>query len=212
MNDYRQFYDLESYLFEVVRPRFHDQGYLSAFDFFCIVVWKANRAKAKVARRLLERDDAPAGGLESAVRRLTEGLAREPSPRETLRYLLQGWGFLLPLASAILTVLYPEEFTVYDSRVCDCLGAFRNLAHRSWSESLWSDYQQFKRCVMEATPQGLSLRDRDRYLWGKSFHKQLAEDVARGFGLQCARQGVRPAVPAREAGGHGRPQRREMGV
>jgi hypothetical protein len=52
-DDERKYYYLEDYLFSEVRSRFHKQGYLSAEDFFCIVIWKANRAKSKVAARLL---------------------------------------------------------------------------------------------------------------------------------------------------------------
>ena len=79
--DYLQFYDLEAYLLDVVGPRFHAQGHLDAFDFFCIVIWKANRSKSLIARRLLA---TGAGDLDAAVRRLTEGLAAWPEPRERL--------------------------------------------------------------------------------------------------------------------------------
>jgi hypothetical protein len=34
------------------------------------------------------------------------------------------------MASAILTVLYPESCTVYDVRVCDVLGDFRYCIKR----------------------------------------------------------------------------------
>lgn len=49
--DYRAFYHLESYLFNTVRIRFLENGFLDAFDFFCIVIWKANRSKSKIARK-----------------------------------------------------------------------------------------------------------------------------------------------------------------
>lgn len=51
---YLDYYYLEQYLFDVVSARFQTVGTLSAFDFFCIVIWKANRAKSKVAKRLLK--------------------------------------------------------------------------------------------------------------------------------------------------------------
>ena len=35
-----------------------------------------------------------------------------------MRILIEDWAFRLPMASAILTVLYPDSFTVYDIRVC----------------------------------------------------------------------------------------------
>jgi hypothetical protein len=41
--------------------------------------------------------------------------------------LMRDWGLRLPMASAILTVLFPEEFTVYDQRVCGSLSVSRKV-------------------------------------------------------------------------------------
>ncbi len=38
--DYLKYYDLEAYLFDDLRKRFHEDGSLGAFDFFSIVIWK----------------------------------------------------------------------------------------------------------------------------------------------------------------------------
>lgn len=178
--DYRRYYDLETYLFETVGPTFTRQGFLSAFDFFCIVIWKANRAKSKVAKRLLARGN---GDLEAAVRALTTGLAEQRTARDRLRYLWQrdAWDLALPMATAILTVLYPGEFTVYDVRVCDALGDFHTLRHTGNFDRLWRGYERFKAAVEQAAPPELSLRDKDRYLWGKSFHEQLVGDLRCAF-------------------------------
>jgi hypothetical protein len=176
--DYRQLYNLESHLFDVVGPRFRENNRLDAFDFFCIVIWKANRAKSRIAKRLL---GMGAGDLDEAAGRLTEGIAVRPEPEEKLRYLLEVWGFQLPMASAILTVLYPDEFTIYDVRVCDSLGAFHHLANVSRFDRVWQGYKEFLARVRETSPIDLSLRDADRYLWGKSFHDQLRGDIEREF-------------------------------
>lgn len=176
--DYGQFYDLEHYLFDVVGPRFRENGRLDAFDFFCIVIWKANRAKSRIAKRLLA---IGTDNLDQAVGRLTEGIAARPEPEDKLRYLLEDWGFQLPMASAILTVLCPNEFTIYDVRVCDSLGAFHHLANTSSFDRVWRGYEEFLARVREASPSGLSLRDADRYLWGKSFSDQLNRDIEQRF-------------------------------
>lgn len=178
MVDYLKYYDLESYLFNIVRPRFAEQGYLSAEDFFCIVIWKANRAKSKVAKKLLERSYS---SLDDAVHELTSGLARQTTAKDRLRYLMQSWDFRLPMSSAILTVLYPDEFTVYDVRVCDSLAKFQNLSSVTKFEKLWCGYEEFRCEVEKRAPSGLNLRDKDRYLWGKSFCEQLKVDVEGGF-------------------------------
>jgi len=178
--DYRQYYDLEPYLFNTVRPRFAEQGYLDAFDFFCIVIWKANRAKSKIAKKLLDLSHHK-DGLDAAVRELTMDLAQQTIAKDRLRCLWEKWQFYLPMASAILTVLYPEEFTVYDWRVCDELQGFDDLRNLGNFENLWRRYEEFRRQVEEAAPKELSLRDKDRYLVGKSFAEQLKSDIVKGF-------------------------------
>lgn len=174
--DFRKYYHLESYLFDTVSLRFAKQGYLTAFDFFCIVIWKANRAKSKIARKLQKVDK----DLDRAVGVLTYGLAQQSNGKDRLRVLWEA-GFDLPMASAILTVLYPDEFTMYDQRVCDMLGRFHNLKNLTSFENLWRGYQEFKREVEVSCPEELTLRDKDRYLWGKSFYEQLTKDIERGF-------------------------------
>jgi hypothetical protein len=175
--DYRRFYHLESYLFSMVHDRFAREQSLSAFDFFCIVIWKANRAKSKVARRMLRNGE----NLEQVVRLLTRSIAEQDSDKERLGYLMSPkWGFRLPMATAILTVLYPDRFTVYDVRVCDTLGKFHNLSYTT-GDRLWERYEQFRQAVIDSTPPELSLRDKDRQLWGKSFAKQLERDIACKF-------------------------------
>ena len=178
--DYLEVYNLEIYLFETVHGRFHEQGHLSAFDFFCIVIWKANRAKSKVAKKLLKKGY---DNLDAAVYDLTSGVHSCSSPQDKLRYLWDwgNWEFYLPMASAILTVLYPEEFTIYDERVCSSLGAFSDLKNISKFEKLWPRYLDFRQAVEKAAPEGLTLRDKDRYLWGKSFSRQLVDDLVSKF-------------------------------
>ena len=110
--------------------------------------------------------------------RLVASLSQAPSPKERLRLLMRQWRFALPTASAILTVLYPEEFTVYDTRVCGQIGKFRELAGRAFTDRLWDAYLEYKGCVVQMTPQDYCLRDKDRYLWGKSFYEQVIQEIA----------------------------------
>jgi len=175
--DFRSYYDLETYLFDTVSPRFAKEGTLDAFDFFCIAIWKANRAKSKVAKRLLARHS----DLDAAVRDLVRMIAAAPSPRDKLQVLMTEWGFLLPMASAILTVLYPNDFTVYDFRVCDALGDFHSLTNRIQFQSIWEGYERYVAAVREKAPAELSLRDKDRWLWGRSFQIELLQDIADEF-------------------------------
>jgi hypothetical protein len=176
MEDFRQYYYLESYLFNTVRPRFLKQGYLDAFDFFCIVIWKAERAKRRIADRLSNVNE----DLDTAVKVVTLGISQQTTGKERMHWLWKG-GLRLPMVSAILTVLYPDDFTVYDQRVCDQLRRYQDLEDMRDFETLWEGYQNFKRDAQALAPAGLSLRDADRYLWGKSFRDQLLNDVRLGF-------------------------------
>ena len=177
LTDYSAYYDLESYLFKTVHDQFASQGWLNSFDFFCIVIWKANRAKTKIAKRIRQLGN---GDLDKGVHDFTSAIARAATAQEKLSVLLEH-GFLLPMATAILTVLYPNEFTMYDVRVCDALGDFHRLANLTKLSTIWAEYTRFVQSVKAATPAQLSLRDKDRYLWAKSFAQQLTHDVEREF-------------------------------
>ena len=171
-----QFYDLESYLLESVRPAFHDRGYLSAEEFFSIIMWKANRAKSRVAKKLMGRGMP----LQQAVRRLTQELHQAPDDLSRFTVLHSG-GLRLPMASAVLTILWPDNFSVFDRRVCDQLDKFKYLPDRTKVASLWEGYCQYMEAVKATAPAHLSLRDKDRFLWGKSALEQLHSDVALEF-------------------------------
>lgn len=179
--DFLRYYDLESYLFEDVRRRFHEEGSVGAFDFFSIVIWKANRAKSKVAKRLLKQDPEGRTELDIIARDLTRCLHDASDSRERLRILMEDWGFCLPMATAILSVFWPDEFSVYDVRVCDQLGQFHSLANVTDFAVTWARYREYLAAVTTAAPANLNLRDHDRYLWGKSVAEQLRKDISRNF-------------------------------
>ena len=83
---------------------------------------------------------------------LLQQISDADGPRSRLAVLIQGWGFLLPMASAILTVLYPHEFTVYDVRVCDVLGDFHDAQNKTKFGPLWDRYVGFIAAVRGAVP------------------------------------------------------------
>ena len=161
---YRKFYHLEEYLLGEVGPRFRTSGIIRPIDMFMIFIWKANRAKTKIRDNLKKRAN---GNFGDAVTKIAAALSATKDRKERLAILMRDWGLRLPVASAILTVLYPTDFTVYDTRVCKMLG----LDYRPWlafSENSWIEYEHYRKTVCSNTPPGLTLRNRDKYLWGKS--------------------------------------------
>lgn len=189
MKDPLRYYHLEQYLFEDVNSRFHDAGWLNAFDFFSIVIWKANRAKSNVAKRLLRHDPESRIDLDAIVRHLTRRLYDAASARDRLEMLMIDWGLKLPMASAILTVLWPDEFTVYDVRACEQFGRFGNLTNLTRPEAVWDGYTSYRTAVIAAVPGETSLRDKDRILWGRSAAAQLERDIASRFTSSADRRG-----------------------
>lgn len=171
--DYSKFYHLERYLFTEVGPRFAKTGDISPADFYMIIIWKANRAKTRVRDRL----HAQEGSFAAAVKAIAASLHASAEPMRKLEVLMKEWHFRLPMATAILTVLYPTNFSIYDIRVCEQLGAFKELAGRRFSDGLWYDYLRFLHAVNAAAPDGISLRDKDRYLWGRSFYEGVTRDL-----------------------------------
>lgn len=174
---------LDVYLFGEVTKRFTRDRTLSVFDFFCIVSWKANRAKSKVASRL--RVYAQTKDLSVAVARLAAQIRAASDSKAKLAVLVEDAGFKLPIASAILSVLYPNTFTVFDRRVCEVLRVltgqdFYNLKGKSAFDELWPHYLKYKLAV-EQNGVGDSLREKDCHLWGTSFRDQLVRDIERGF-------------------------------
>ena len=80
--DYRKYYYLENYLLGEVSDRFRESGELSVFDFHCILIWKANRAKNRHVERL-----RLAGGQTYAdsIARLVPGTTTTVSPHARAR-------------------------------------------------------------------------------------------------------------------------------
>lgn len=158
--DYAKFYHLERYLLEEVGPQFRSSGTIDPVDLFMIFVWKANRAKTRVRDRLKGHAN---GSFSNAALEISRALYAAKDHKERLGILMRDWGLRLPMASAILTILYPKDFTVYDVRVCDMLQiTCRDLR---FSDKCWKEYETYKEALCKNTPQDLCLRDKDRFLW-----------------------------------------------
>lgn len=177
--DYRMYYDLDEYVFGTVCPRFHRDGHLSAFDFFCLVIRHSSRSKPFVINKLLANPHTGGKDLEEAAARLTGELFKRPWAKEKLRYLVKEWSFPLSLATAVMSSLYPDQFVIYDPLVCEQLGGFHELATLTDFEAVWKGYAVFKSRLEKTTPASLTLREKDRWLWGRSFFEQLRHDLGK---------------------------------
>ena len=180
MIDYSKYYDLESYLFNEVSSNFSKRGCLTAEEFFCIIIWKANRAKSKIAKKFENETN-----LDEAIKKLTSSIHQSATKKDKLAVLMNDYGFYLPMASAILSVLYQDEFSVYDIRVCDMLEQkYKKKKYhkiKNWTfEKLWIGYKEYLQKTIELSGKS-SYREADKHLWGKSFYEQLEKDLSRNF-------------------------------
>ena len=180
ITDYLKYYDIESYLFNEVASNFEKRGFLTQEEFFCIIIWKANRAKSKIARKF----DKEAS-MELAIKKLTSSIYNTDTNKGKLAILINDYGFYLPMASAILSVLYQDSFSIYDVRVCDVLKEKFNTDKyhklKNWTfERLWVAYQDYLEKTLEVYGKP-NYRDADKYLWSKSFYEQLADNINNRF-------------------------------
>jgi len=165
-------YDLERYLFEVVSPRFQRDRTLSARDFFAIIIWKSNRTKTRIAQGLRAAGATP----EELLRQV--GLEEEGLRQVRILKRIKGIG--LSIASAILTVCYPDKFTVLDYRAWETLQAISVPGLPARKPSTPARYVDYcDACALFADGLGLSLRDLDRALWARSWEEDLSSLVDR---------------------------------
>ena len=179
---YLKLYYLENYILSDVKDNFSKNGFLNSFDFFCIIIWKANRAKSKIAKRLLEYNP-DIHDIEKSVKDLTSKIYLAKDDEQKLKILLVDYKFRLPMASAILSILYPNKFTIYDIRVCDAFPNYKGIDNLTF-EKLWVNYTKYIKDVRQYGTLNISLRDKDRLLWGKSFHEQLINDLKVNFNIK----------------------------
>jgi hypothetical protein len=123
------YYNPETSIFPQIQTSFAETGELDPTAFYVILDWKSSRARTRHLLRLAKLGRS----FDAAVKDIAAALAANAGhPERQLELLLTDWGFRLPTATAILTVLYPDTFTVYDVRVCNALGAFHHLANAPW--------------------------------------------------------------------------------
>ncbi len=165
-----ELYDLDRYLFNTVSRRLGENKTLDPYDFFAIVIWKSNRTKTRIKAGLAE------------ARKSVGDLMREVSSAATAEakteLLLSVPGIGLAMASAVLTVCYPSEFTVLDFRAWDTLGHMQvdGLPERYPSDA--RQYVQYCRaCARYAEGLGVSLRELDRALWARSWEADLRDMI-----------------------------------
>ena len=181
LKTYLKYYWLENeYLEKEVKNFFDEHGYLTPEHLFSIIIWKSPRTKTKIKEYLL-RDGS---SLVETVHDLTNKIHKAESDQGKLEIILNQEGFGIAMASAVLTILYPNNFTVYDYRMSRQLNLndfkkyrkngerFEKISGKGEKDIL--RYLEFVEIVKTiACDHQLSLRDCDRVLWAKSWEEEL---------------------------------------
>lgn len=133
-----------------------------------IVRWKSERAVHYLI-----------GNSTASIRRVLEvAAAPEASTEEAVSALLGLHGVDIPVASAILTAIFPERYTVMDSHVLEALGYPRPDVH------FYEDFLSFCNHIVAAgaVPEqtdvpGTPLRSLDRALrqWSENKNERMLE-------------------------------------
>jgi len=152
-------FDPETRLFPQIAAR--TPPHLTAKELLVVLKWKLGRVKesdATIVRHLTK--------INGAIRRAGEA-GREV---EAIRSLCGISGIKLAVASAILSVCYPNRFTIFDFRLLNTLGLLPKESDEWTPEAYW---ERFVPAVRRHCRPGRVLREVDKALWGLSVHKSI---------------------------------------
>lgn len=165
LEKYLKYYWLEDYLFSGVNKNFQKRGYLTPEEFFAIVIWKSNRAKTNVRKGIIK--------STRTIREITSKVFQAKTLEQKFNVFLPPKipNIGIPIASAILTVCYPDDFTIADYRACASLKDFGEEVSSNPTINASAYFEYLNKCKKLAHKYGVSLRDFDRILWAKDFYE-----------------------------------------
>jgi len=150
LKKYIALYDVEKYLFEVVGPRTKKVGYMTFDDFYKICIWKSVRQKQRYIKN------------KTKIKAITKEAFSKQDEKEKIKILcdkLEGVG--IPTASAILTVVFPEQYAMIDVR---CISIIREKLkieiNKYISVNTWLEYLKVMRKISKKnkiTPRELDM-------------------------------------------------------
>jgi len=156
-------YWLEKYLFEDVHERFEGGQRIDDFDFYSIIYWKRNASKTNIKKGLAKLGKTPG--------ELLDELGQAQRLEDKFAVLTKVSGIGVAIASAILAVCYPEEYTVVDTYVLSMLKKGKHLSDGSLTVEGYREYNEW--CKEESGKYDMSLRDVDRALWTKAWRERV---------------------------------------
>jgi len=148
LQKYIELYDAENYLFTVVGPNARKRGCLIFDEFYKICMWKSARQKQRYI------------GNKDGVEQATKEAFAEADERQKMQILCHLDGVSVPMASALLTVVYPERYAVIDIRCLEMLKKMDCDIGSSASLNTWLVYLDTMRNMAQenaVTPRELDM-------------------------------------------------------
>jgi thermostable 8-oxoguanine DNA glycosylase len=130
---YIELYDTEKYLFEVVGVLAKERGSLTFDEFYKICMWKSARQKQNYLKN------------KRTIEKITKNAFEENDESERIKILCKLDGVDIKTASALLTVVFPQEYAVIDERCLDVLNTYGFKISKYSSINTWLSYLKIMR-------------------------------------------------------------------
>lgn len=156
---YIELYDTENYLFKVIGPRAKERGCFLFDEFYRICMWKSARQKQRYLRN------------KDRIGQISKEAFVEKDEGRKMEVLCQLEGVSIPMASALLTIVYPDRYAVIDIR---CLETLREKGYdisKYPSPKIWLKYLDIMR--ESAKENGVTPRELDMALF--AIHRESLE-------------------------------------
>ena len=172
-------YDPETRVFPKLVKKVKEGHELSNLDVLLILKWKLGRIKDCNSQTVaIDKVKEINGAIRLASK------ADHKSQIDALTALEKIPGIGLATATAILTICYPDVFTIIDQRVLEVLELFPSKLrkHKNYDTYDWTpvDYvdEYLPRVKECSVGWDCSLRDADRALWGISVNNRIEKVIA----------------------------------
>jgi hypothetical protein len=179
-------YDPEHRVFPALPDKIKSGVGLSKRDILLILKWKTGRLK-----------DAHSQTITNVrMHRINEAVAKAKNAKlDALQSLEKVYGIGLATATAILTVCYPDEFTIIDTRVLGQLKLWpKRLVDKrgrqekaeyvttDWTSAEYLD-EYLPKVIEFRKRKGYTLRNADRALWGLSVNNRIEQIISKSARL-----------------------------
>lgn len=156
---YLDLYNQEEYLFCFIGPKIKKRGFVNFQEFYKICMWKSVRQKHNYLVN------------KKTVERVTKEAFKENDERKKMVGLCQLKGVGIPMASAILTIVFPDKYAVIDIRCIEMLNKLNLTIKKHITLNIWLEYLKIIRNL--AKDNGLTPREIDKVLF--AMHKESLE-------------------------------------